>query len=70
MHRIHANLGHVLAGIAEAKVPVATVLFPDSLEDGGAVYDAISASLPLPCVRERFVEAHARVADPDLVHVK
>lgn len=70
--RLLTFFGMVMDNVLAANVPWTVVRFPSSVEaaSAGPIYDDLQANIGLPCSRDAFLAAHARAADPELVHVR
>ena len=64
----HVNVAMVMGTIWEHDIPHTILKYPDFVTDAETLYEQVNAALPIN--KDVFMEKHAEIMDPSLVHRK
>ena len=64
----HVAVGMIMDTIWQHNIPHAILKYPDFVTDAETLYEQVNAALPID--KDVFMEKHAEIMDPSLVHRK
>jgi|TARA_R110000824_G_scaffold79822_2_gene201066 hypothetical protein len=64
----HVAVGMIMDTIWQHNIPHAILKYPDFVTDAETLYEQVNAALPID--KDVFMEKHAEIMDPSLVHKK